>query len=652
MSTHLQALNLALEHHKRNDLARAEAMYREVLAGSPDQADALGMLGQLLVQTRRANEGIALLREAIAARPREAAFQAALGQAMAETGDMAGAVEAQRRAVELVPAAPSLHYNLGISLKACGRLDEAVASFQAAIRLQPSFAQAHNNLGNALQSLGRNDEAVTAYRTAVRLAPGDAIARNNLGNALRARGEIEDAENSFREALRLQPRMIEAWNNLADVCHLTGRHDEAMSCIRRARELAPGNPTIHSNHINMLMYHPKSGVSALRDELARWSLQFAEPLKTSWPVHANDRSPGRKLRIGYVSPDFREHVVGRNILPLFQSHDRSRFEIHCYSGATREDAFTAKFRTLSDQFTTTAGMEHEALAECVQKAAIDILVDLSLHLENRLLAFARKPAPVQVTFAGYPGSTGLDAIDYRLTDAFLDPPGIDDSIYREASIRLPTFWCYDPGEDAPGVGNLPAASASGVTFGCLSNFCKVNQPTLLRWAGVLNAVAGSRLLLLSDPGPHQAQVRYFMLLQGVTPDRIQFARKCPRREYLSLYHRIDISLDTLPYNGHTTSLDALYLGVPVVTLAGDTVVGRGGVSQLSNLGLTELIARSPDDFVRIAVALANDLPRLAAMRASLRGRMERSVLMDAKRFASEIEQAYREMWRKWCASQA
>jgi predicted O-linked N-acetylglucosamine transferase (SPINDLY family) len=291
------------------------------------------------------------------------------------------------------------------------------------------------------------------------------------------------------------------------------------------------------------------------------------------------------------------------------------------------------------------------LTDCVREDRIDILVDLTLHMaHNRLLLFARKPAPVQVTWLGYPGTTGLETMDYRLTDPYLDPPDQTEQFYSERSIRLPhTFWCYQPhmleGEDLPEVNPLPALTAGAVTFGCLNNFCKVNPSLLELWGKVLQAVPGSRLLLLAPSGSRRQWVK------KILGDRVDFVDHCPRQAYLDLYHRIDLGLDTLPYNGHTTSLDSLWMGVPVVTSIGKTVVGRAGWSQLSNLGLPELAAKTEEEFVSITAGLAKDLPRLAELRKTLRPRMTASPLMDAERFARDIESAYRQMWQEWCGRQ-
>jgi predicted O-linked N-acetylglucosamine transferase (SPINDLY family) len=364
------------------------------------------------------------------------------------------------------------------------------------------------------------------------------------------------------------------------------------------------------------------------------------------------------LRIGYVSPDFRDHAVARNLAPLFDNHDHQNFEIFCYANVPRPDFMTDRIRQGADGWRSIVGKTPDEIARQVRDDRIDILVDLALHTANNsLLVFAQKAAPVQVTFAGYPGTTGLTAIDYRLSDPYLDPPhaahpDADDSVYSEQTIRLPhSFWCYDPLENRTiEVNPLPAVECQVVTFGCLNNFCKVNPSIVSLWAKILREVSKSRLLLLATPGKHVERTLDEFCNQGVDPSRVEFSNRLPRRKYLELYHRIDIGLDSFPYNGHTTSLDSFWMGVPVVTLVGQSPVSRAGWCQLSNLGLTELAATTPDEFVQIAVETASNLSRLKELRAGLRVRMEQSALMNGPLFSRSIEAAYLQMWRRWCQS--
>jgi predicted O-linked N-acetylglucosamine transferase (SPINDLY family) len=388
----------------------------------------------------------------------------------------------------------------------------------------------------------------------------------------------------------------------------------------------------------------------IHEENRRWNHQIAEPLKKVIQPHVNDRDPNRRLRIGYVSPDFRQHVIGQNLVPLLREHDHGQVEIFCYSNVVRADALTEQLRRYADVWRSVVGLSDSQAVELIRQDRIDVLVDLTLHTaSNRLAVFARKPAPVQATFAGYPGSTGLDTIDYRLTDPYLDPPGLDDAYYSERSFHLPdTFWCYDPLTDEPAVHVPPCLEKGFVTFGCLNNFCKVNEQVLRLWAQVIKSVPRSRLMILCPDGSHRQLLLDMLQGEGINPDRIELIVRCPRLQYLELYHRIDVGLDTFPYNGHTTGLDSYWMGVPVITLVGQTVVGRAGLSQLTNLGLPELIAQTPQQYVQIATDLARDLPRLAELRRTLRPRMQASPLMAAPRFARNIEAAYRQMWRNWC----
>jgi predicted O-linked N-acetylglucosamine transferase (SPINDLY family) len=481
---------------------------------------------------------------------------------------------------------------------------------------------------------------------------------SNLANALRAACRNDEAIAVYREALAVGPPQAEVYSNLAGALKGQGRLDEALDCLDKAMALRPQSSDVQSNRLFTIVYHPGFDAEMILAEERCWDERHGQPLACFIRGHENDRSPDRRLRIGYVSPDFRGHVVGRNILPLIREHDHEQFEIYCYHNAPASDAMTEEFRRHAEGWRPIQGVADEAVAEMIRHDGIDILVDLALHTaRNRLPVFARKPAPVQVCFAGYPGGTGLAAMDYRLTDPYLDPPGEHDAEYQELSIRLADcFWCYDPaamgvGGEAAGelsVGSLPALRNGYVTFGCLNNFAKVNEAVLAVWAGVLRAMPESCLHLMVPAGETRGRTLTKLGELGIEARRITLLDPQPRIQYLQCYREIDLMLDSWPYNGHTTSLDALWMGVPVVTRIGRTVVGRAGFSQLSNLNLVDLVADNDEKFHQIATGLAGDLSRLAELRQSLRQRMLDSPLTNAKRFARNIEAAYRQVWRKWC----
>jgi len=611
-----QQLESGMSHHRAGRLAEADRIYRQILAQQPNHADALHLLGTLAVQVGELDAGMELIR----------------------------------RAIRLKPDYAEPHSNLGIALKAKGQTDEAIASYREAIRLKPDFAAAYNNLGIALADVGQLDEAIAAYRKAIRLKPNVAEVHSNLGNALKDKGQLDEAIASYRQAIQLEPGYAEAQNNLGALAD-AGQLDEAIASQRQAISLKPDFAEAHGNLIFSLHHDPACDARMIFEELRRWNQRHAEPLRKFIRPHTNNRDPDRRLRIGYVSPDFRVHVVGQNLLPLLREHDHGQMEIFCYANVMRPDALTDQLRGYADVWRNIVGLSNSQAADLIRQDQIDILVDLALHTgSNRLLVFARKPAPVQVTWLGYCSSTGMDAMDYRLSDPYLDPPDTDLSLYSERTFRLPeTYWCYSVPGPTPEPSPPPAAITGYVTFGCLNSFAKASPPALDLWAEILQAMPRSRLIVHSRAGKHLDVVRERFAGKGISPDRLEFPSRRPWHEYVQTYGRIDIALDPFPWGGGITTCDALWMGVPVISLVGPTAVGRGGASILANVGAPELIARTPQQYVQIATDLAGDLTRLAELRRTLRARMQASPLMDAPRFARNVEAAYRQMWRNWCA---
>jgi predicted O-linked N-acetylglucosamine transferase (SPINDLY family) len=442
-----------------------------------------------------------------------------------------------------------------------------------------------------------------------------------------------------------------AYCNLGSVLKEKGQLDDALEAYRQAILINPGYSDAHSNLVFTMHYHPGYDEGAIAEELGRWNRQHAEPLKKYIQPHANDRAAERRLRIGYVSPDLKEHPVGRFMLSLLSHHDKSQVEVFAYARVSASDAMTQRLRGCTDGWRNLTGLTAAQAADVIRQDQIDILVDLALHTaRDHLAIFARKPAPVQVTYLGYVGTTGITTMDYRLTDIYLDPPEQLTGHYSEQSIHLPgTYWCYPGFPAAPAVSALPAEQAGHITFGCFSNFCKINDRTLSVWCQLLTQVPRSRMHIHAYEGDHRQRVWRFFQQRGIDSSRITFTGRLPLAQYFAQYQPIDIALDTFPYGGGTTTCDALWMGVPVVSLIGKTAAGRGGWSILSNIGLAELAARSEEEYVRIAVELAGDTARLKELRSTMRQRMEQSPLMDAPRFARDMEAAYRQMWKNRCA---
>jgi protein O-GlcNAc transferase len=541
----------------------------------------------------------------------------------------------------------------GLEHLRAGRSRDAIAAFRTAITLQNDFPEAFNSLGNGVyqaRGAGYATEAIAAYRRAIELRPDYPEAFNNLGNVLCEIGHYDDAIAAYACALTLRPDFAKAHSNLGNLFKDRGQLTEAIASYAKAVECRPDHALIGSNLVYALHFHPDYDSDALSSALRKWNEAHTEPLTKFIEDHANDRSPDRTLRVGYVSPDFRAHAESFFVLPLLRNHDRERFEVHCYSSLRTPDAITAQFRNAAGAWHDVLALSDEQLAEKIRADRIDILIDLTMHMgDNRLLTFARKPAPIQVTWLAYPGGTGLRAIDYRLTDTWMDPPGETDRLYAEESIRLPDCWVvYDPLAEIP---PRPIEQSGPIHFGSLNNPCKLNRPLLHLWSEVLRSTPGSRLILQTVDGAQRDQIANWLGEWAIDPPRLEFLERCSRRDYLRLYNRIDICLDPLPYNGITTTCDAIWMGVPVVSLVGKTPAGRAGLGLLSTIGVPELIAKTPEQFIEIAAELAGDGERLMSYRRTLRGRMRASPLMDAQRFARNVEAFYRAAWKKWCASQ-
>jgi predicted O-linked N-acetylglucosamine transferase (SPINDLY family) len=498
----------------------------------------------------------------------------------------------------------------------------------------------------------QSDEAVRSFQQAVRLNPALPEAHDVLAQGLMAQQRTDEAREQLNEALRLRPNFAEACHDLGRLCTEEGLIAEAIAHYCDALAIRP-LPETHSNYLFLLHYLPETQPEYHFAEHRRWSEQFERSLHDTWRPHSNDRTPDRRLRIGYVSPDFREHPVTCFLEPILRHHRRENVEIFCYANVKVADAGTDRLRSLAGHWRDIYGLEAERAAELIRQDAIDILVDLAGHTGgNSLLVFARKPAPIQATWIGYPNTTGLNAMDYRITDALSDPPGQTERWHSERLVRLPqSFSCYGAAAESPEPSPLPALANGYVTFGSFNNFRKVSEPTVALWARLLREVPGSRLLLKSQGLSNPQAVRRLrdqFARAGADPERIELhAAGLAKRQHLGLYSRVDLCLDAFPYNGTTTTCDALWMGVPVVTLAGRTHVARVGLSLVSHVGHPEWAAATPETYLAKCRELISDLPALAALRLHLREQMRQSPLCDAPGLVAHLEAVYRDMWRQW-----
>ena len=590
-----EAMQVAQQLQAQGDIAGAEKIYKLILEAEPNHGDGIFYLGMILCQSKRFDEAFTLLK----------------------------------RAVKVHPNVFEFHYNLGLIYESNGHFAQALECYRRVVELEPS-GNSHSNLAKNLSDSGQLNEAIEFAREAVKRLPHNqrAIPHNNLGSALTLRGELEEGLENYKLAIAIDVE----------------------------------NASMHSNYLLASNYVANPDLASLFQEHKKFGDKFESfiakmyenPLATQ-AKRAQRARADHKPRIGYVSPDFYGHAVGQFIEPILATHDKSKFDVFCYSDNFHTDDSTARMKAVVANWRQVDKLNDEDLARLIQSDGIDILVDLAGHTAlNRLGVFIRKPAPIQVTWIGYPNTTGLSTMDYRITDALADPVGAADVLHTERLLRLPEcFSCYQAPKNSPDVGPLPALANGFITIGSFNNFAKITPHVMRVWIDIMNRVPRSRLLLKnrSLDNPRLKQLILDELCKhGADAKRVELrSPDISSIEHLNGYNLLDIALDSFPYNGTTTTCEALWMGVPVIALAGNNHVSRVGVSQMTNLGLPELIARDTNDYVNIAVALANDVPRLAALRSGLRERLKNSPLMNVPRFTKNLEEAFDLIWKKYLA---
>ena len=637
----------------------AVVRFRRALALDPAHADAHLNLAGVALRARNPREAAHHFRRALKGRPDRADIHNGLGGALSELGEWKEAAASFRRALTLRPNLAEAHYNLATAYRELGRLKKAEASYRRAVTLRPLYVEAHANLAHILSEQRKLEEAEQHYRQAIGMRPGWAEGYFDLGLVQQRQDRLTEAEASFRRALELKPAYPEALCSLGNNCQMQCRLDEAADRYREALAVRPDFATAISNLLMTLCYNFCLAPEEIAAEHRRLGgvLEAAAPSIPPRRSRAKELDAERRLRIGYVSADLRRHSCAYFFEPLLAAHHADRVEVFCYSDTGRPDEVTIRLQGLAHHWRVIAGMSDDQVAARIADDDIDILVDLSGHTAgNRLTLFARRPAAIRVAWLGYPNTSGLAAIDYRLTDARADPEGTADGLHTERLIRLPDgFLCYAPPASAPEVTPGPAAGGAAATFGCFSNATKITPPTARLWADVLRGVPDARLVLKAkqfrDEGVRE-RVAVLLSGAGVPVERVEMRPwSASANDALAGHGAIDIALDTLPYNGTTTTCEALWMGVPVITLAGDAHAGRVGASLLGAAGLEEFVARSPEAYCRKAVALATERERLSDLRRTLRDRLRRSALLDRDRFARDVEAAYRRIWHAFCAAE-
>jgi predicted O-linked N-acetylglucosamine transferase (SPINDLY family) len=634
--------------------ADAAIWYRKLVEADPDDAEALNGLGIALKELGQLDESAAYMERAIAVQPENPVAHYNLGLVRKLRDDFPGAASAFREAARIDPNYVSAYLSLASVLFDQEDYEAAEAACRSAIDIAPEHVEAYTALGNVLLRRDRSNQAEGVYRQALALAPNDINALHGLGNALLNQSKLDEAISFYRLVPASDALYPIAQNNLGNCLQKQGRFDPAIAAFRRALSAKRDFVEAHSNMLFCSNYLPDVDSKALFKEHQLWAEKHSDHLGQRVSFRSIDMSPGRRLRIGYLSPNFCIHSVAYFIDAVLEYHDRSAFQVICYSNSLTRDQYTERLRALSDGWHDVYGMDDDTVAEMIRDHAIDILVDLAGHTGgNRLLVMARRPAPVLVNYLGYPNTTGVKQIAYRITDAWADPPGVSEAVHTEKLLRLPSgFLCFRSPSACPDVLDPPLLREGHVTFASFNNTAKVNGRVVDVWSRILRALPDARLLIKSR---HVADAEARRVLldnfseHGVAKDRIEIVPGfLPRDDHLRLYGRVDIGLDPFPYNGTTTTCEALWMGVPVVTLDGDTHRGRVGVSLLNQVGLPELIAATESEYVRLAGELAKDPDRLVRLRRGLRERMAASPLMDARGTVHALESSYRTAWRIFC----
>ena len=643
--------NLSFILQKLGRLNEAEENYKKILVLKPDSIEVYNYLGVLQHEQGKFIEAEASYRKMIALKPDLAEVYNNLGNTLNEQGKFIEAEASFRKAIALKPEYFEVYYNMGIMLNVQHKFNEAEESYKKALAIKPDYVEAYNNLGNTLNEQGKFIEAEASFRKAIALKPDHVQAYNNLGITLDEQGKFIEAEASFRKAISLKHDYTEAYSNLGKILHELGKLEEAIENYDKAIKSKVDYFKAYSNKNFCLNYSSSYSPLYIYKQHLKFEKQFGgfkanSPLSVKIKKKSNER-----LRIGYVSGDFRVHSVAYFFKPLLQNHNSHVVETFCYYNNNFIDKITNNIMTTCDHWRSIFGITDSEIFKIIRKDKIDILVDLSGHTgKNNLLVFAQKPAPIQVTWLGYPNTTGLSSIDYRFTDIIADPIGEADDLHSEKLLRLPNgFLCFQGNEKVLSKSDPPQTHYDYITFGSFNNLSKITSEVIDVWSKILNLIPKSHLILKCRKLKHNKDYYYELFKnKGIDKDRIQLYEHLPSTsDHLELYNSVDIGLDPFPYNGATTTCEALWMGVPVITLLGDRHVGRVGASILTNVGLKDFIARDIDSYINLAVKMSANTKKLKEIRMTLRRQMQELPLCDARSFADNVETAYKDMWRNY-----
>ncbi|MBF0101300.1 MAG: tetratricopeptide repeat protein [Desulfobacterales bacterium] len=652
-SLYMTYYNQGVDFHRQGHLHGAITCYQMAIKMNPKFSEAFFNMANALGDLGLMQEALFCYQQAVHINPEDSVAYYNMGNIYQHNGMLRQAITCYQNTIRLKPSLAEAHFNLANALKDQKQYIDAVLAYQRSLQYKPDYAEAYHNLGIVLSGIGKYNEAVSCFKKAIQLNPKDPDSYFNLANTFKRQDKISEAQFCYQHSILLKSDFAEAYNNLGNVFKDQGDYGNALSSYRQALKCKPDFAMAHSNLLLCLHYIDGINPKEFLDQHLIWANQFT--CNPSTPVfYLNKLSPRKRLRIGYVSPDFRLHSVSYFIENILAYHNHDEYEIFGYSNVSIPDNITSKMQLYCDQWNDISVLTDEEAFTQIQYDQIDILIDLAGHTaNNRMRLFSMKPAPIQVTYLGYPDTTGLLTMDYRLTDAYTDPEGLTDNYYSETLIRLPkTFLCYKPIEGTLLPSELPYKNLGHITFGSFNDRAKINSKVIETWAEILKSVQNSRLVLksrlLSDPLSTKQLLRIFEQ-NGILSTRIIFSGYIdPILKHLEFYNHIDIGLDTFPYNGTTTTCEAIWMGVPVVSLVGQTHVSRVGLSILSNVGLGDMAVYSIKDYIDKAISLSKDIHKIDELRVNLRKMMTSSPLMNAQEFTQSLEEEFHKMWGKYC----
>jgi predicted O-linked N-acetylglucosamine transferase (SPINDLY family) len=645
-------LNLGIALEAMGDIAGAVGCHEKALEIDAAEPYANYNLGRLRYAQGELAQAERLLGQALRGRPDFAEARIVLGGVLDSLGSTQAAAAEFEAALAQRPKDFGALYRYAGVLSRLGRMEEAASALARALELEPQNVDARAGL---YQVLAPNDPAGAAreLEALLKQRPDWADAHYNYACVLRQLMRPTEAEQAARRALEIDPRHARAYRLLGTLILGRCRVEEALALYEKARQLCPDDFDLESAELFALTSSEHVPDDTVFSGHAAFGARIEAANPPRFEPHRNARDPERRLRIGYVSGDFYYHVVTLFATPVIERHDRSAVEVFCYSTAGKKDDYTRALTARAEVWREASALSHAELADAIHADGIDILVDLAGHSgDPRLGVFAQRPAPVQATWLGYLNTTGLTRIDYRISDRHADPPGLTERLHSEKLVRLPhSQWCYRPFMSAPLAPAPPCVRHGHVTFGSFNQPLKLSRASRSLWAQILSQVPGSRLLVLGiSAGRAQEELARDLAVAGIASERLTLMPYVALQDYMRWFDAVDIALDSTPYSGGTTTCDALWMGVPVITAPGTRPVSRSAASILATVGLAEWIAPSSEEYVRRAVAFSQETEILSELRASLRPRMQASPLMDEEGFTRDLEQAYREMWRRWCAT--